>query len=78
MVVLIGMITGLVLVFIGQWRLGCLIIGVFLAVGGLERLMLPVELAGLLQARSRFFDVIILLGMGVAIIVLSIIVPGSS
>ncbi len=78
LVVLVGMIAGLVLVFAGHWRSGCLVLGVFLAIGGVERLVLPTERAGLLQARSRFFDVILLLGMGVSIIVLSIIVPGHS
>ena len=74
-VVVAGMIVGLVIVAFGHWRLGCLVVGAFLAVGGLERLMLPTEKAGLLRVRSRFFDVIILLGMGAAIIALSILVP---
>ncbi|QDP98630.1 DUF3017 domain-containing protein [Microlunatus elymi] len=74
-VVVAGMIAGLVLVAIGQWRLGCLVVGAFLAVGGLERLLLPTAKAGLLRVRSRFFDVIILIGMGAAIIALSILVP---
>jgi hypothetical protein len=78
LVVLIGMVAGLVLVFAGHWRLGCLILGVSLTVGGFERLLLPKERAGLLQARSKFFDVIILLGMGVMIIVLSIVVPNGN
>jgi hypothetical protein len=74
-VVLVGMIAGLVGVFLGQWRLGCLVIGAFLVIGGIERLLLPKQKAGLLQARSRFFDVTSLLGMGIAIIVLAIAVP---
>lgn len=74
-VVLAGMIAGLVAVFLGQWRMGCLVIGSFLTIGGFERLLLPKGRAGLLQARSRFFDSIALLGMGVAIIVLAIAVP---
>jgi hypothetical protein len=74
-VVVLGIIAGLITVVIGHWRLGCLIIGAFLAFGGIERLLLPKDSAGLLQARSRFFDVIALLGMGVMIIVLAIIVP---
>jgi hypothetical protein len=78
LVVLVGMVGGLVLVFAGHWRLGCLILGAFLTIGGFERLLLSKERAGLLQARSKFFDVIILLGMGVMIIVLSIAVPNGS
>lgn len=73
-VVVIGMIAGVLAVVVGHWRLGCVIIGGFLAIGGIERLLLK-DRAGLLRARSRFFDVIALLGMGILIIVLAIIVP---
>lgn len=77
MVVVIGMIAGLVAVVLGHWRMGCVIIGAFLTIGGIERLVLK-DRAGLLQARNRFFDVIALLGMGIVIIVLAIIVPQGS
>ncbi|MBO0811253.1 MAG: DUF3017 domain-containing protein [Microlunatus sp.] len=73
-VVVAGMIAGVVAVVLGHWRLGCVIIGAFLAIGGIERLILN-DRAGLLRARNRFFDVIALLGMGVVIIVLAIVVP---
>lgn len=76
-IVVAGMIAGIVAVVVGHWRLGCVIIGAFLTIGGIERLLLN-DRAGLLQARSRFFDVIALLGMGVVIIVLAIIVPAGS
>lgn len=76
-VVVIGMIAGLVAVVLGHWRMGCVIIGAFLTIGGIERLVLK-DRAGLLQARNRFFDVIALLGMGIVIIVLAIIVPQGS
>lgn len=76
-IVVAGMIAGVVAVVVGHWRLGCVIIGAFLTIGGIERLLLN-DRAGLLQARNRFFDVIALLGMGIVIIVLAIIVPAGS
>ena len=73
-VVVIGMAAGVVGVLIGHWRLGCVVIGAFLTIGGIERLVLA-DRSGLLQARNRFFDVIALLGMGIGVIVLAIVVP---
>jgi uncharacterized YccA/Bax inhibitor family protein len=75
LVVVAGIVAGLVLVFLGQWRLGSVIIGAILTIGGLIRMMLPKDWTGLLQARSRFVDVITLLLMGVLIMVLAIAVP---
>lgn len=74
-VVVAGIVVGLLLVFLGQWRVGCLLIGAILTVGGLVRMMLPKDWSGLLQARSRFVDVITMLLMGVMIMVLAIVVP---
>lgn len=74
-VVVAGIVGGLVLVFLGQWRIGCLVIGAILNVGGLVRMVLPKDWNGLLQARSRFVDVITLLLMGTMIMVLAIVVP---
>lgn len=76
-VVVIGMAAGVLVVVLGHWRLGSVIIGAFLTIGGIERFVLK-NRAGLLQARNRFFDVIALLGMGIAIIVLAIVVPAGT
>ena len=75
--VLIGVAAGLVVAVIGEqtWRLGCLIIGVSLLIGGVIRSALPSRDAGLLQVRSRLFDVLLLSLGGAAIIALSIAVP---
>lgn len=75
--VLIGVTAGLVVAVIGEqtWRLGCLIIGVSLLVGAVIRGALPSRDAGLLQVRSRLFDVLLLGLGGAAIIALSIAVP---
>jgi len=76
-VVVIGMLAGVLVVVLGHWRMGSVVIGAFLTIGGIERIVLK-DRAGLLQARNRFFDVIALLGMGIAIIVLAIVVPAGS
>jgi len=73
-VVVLGMLAGVLVVVLGHWRMGSVVIGVFLTIGGIERIVLK-DRAGLLQARNRFFDVIALLGMGIGIIVLAIVVP---
>ncbi|BAK34274.1 hypothetical protein MLP_12600 [Microlunatus phosphovorus NM-1] len=75
--VLLGVAAGLVVAVIGEqtWRLGCLIIGVSLLVGGVVRGALPSRDAGLLHVRSKLFDVALLGLGGAAIIALSIVVP---
>jgi len=78
LVVLIGVALGLVVAVIGEqtWRLGCLIIGTSLLVGAVIRGALPGREAGLLQIRSRPFDITVLVLGGIAIIALSVVVPG--
>jgi hypothetical protein len=78
LVVLIGVVLGLVVAVLGQqtWRIGCLIIGTSLLVGAVIRGALQNRDAGLLQVRSRGFDIAVLTLGGIAIIALSIVVPG--
>lgn len=76
-VVVIGMLAGLLVVVLGHWRMGSVVIGASLTIGGIERIVLK-NRAGLLQARNRFFDVIALLGMGIGIIVLAFAVPSGT
>jgi Protein of unknown function (DUF3017) len=77
LIVVIGVIAGLVVSFLGEstWRLGCLLIGASLGVGAVERIALPSRDAGLLQVRTKAFDVTFLAVAGAAIIALSIVVP---
>lgn len=75
--VLLGVAIGLGAVMADHWRGGCLVIGSSLTIGGLLRLLLPEDRIGLLQARSRFFDVTALWGMGIAIVILAAAVPPS-
>ena len=78
LVVLIGVAVGLALAVVGQqtWRLGCLVVGTSLLVGAVIRGALPGRDAGLLQVRSRPFDITVLTLGGIAIIALAIVVPG--
>lgn len=78
LVVLIGVGLGLAIAVLGAqtWRLGCLVIGTSLLVGAVIRGALPGRDAGLLQVRSRPFDITVLTLGGIAVIALSIVVPG--
>jgi Protein of unknown function (DUF3017) len=78
LIVVIGVAAGLVVAMVGEdtWRLGCLIIGGFLGVGAVTRSALPPGEAGLLQVRSKAFDVSALGIASLAIIALAIVVPG--
>lgn len=77
LIVVIGVAIGLVVTFLGPntWRLGCLIIGSSMAIGAVERLALPAADAGLLQVRSKPFDIAVMALAGGAIIALAIAVP---
>ncbi len=78
LVVLVGVVIGLVIAVLGAqtWRLGGLVIGTSLLIGAVIRGALPGRDAGLLQVRSRPFDITVLTLGGIAIIALSIAVPG--
>lgn len=75
LIVVAGILVGLGVAFVGQWRMGSMIIGSSLLIGAVERMLLSRRDAGLLQVRTKAFDIIVLLGMGAAIIALAILVP---
>ncbi|WP_375423752.1 DUF3017 domain-containing protein [uncultured Friedmanniella sp.] len=77
-VVVVGVVAGLVVVVLGDttWRLGSLVIGASLLVGAVERIVLPSRGAGLLQVRSKPFDVSVLALVGIGVLVLAVAVPG--
>ena len=78
-VVLLGVVAGLVIALVWEsgWRLGCLVIGGSLGVGAIERIAMPSRDAGLLQVRSKAFDVGMLTVLSAAIITLAVVVhPG--
>ena len=77
LVIVVGVAAGLVVSLLGDatWRLGGYLVGASLLVGALERIILPDRQAGLLEVRSKPFDVMVLALTGVAILVLSYYVP---
>lgn len=76
LLIVIGIVVaGLGLVVAQHWRLGSGVIGAGLCIGALERALLPRRVAGLLQVRSRVFDVGFMACVGVGVIVLAFIVP---
>ena len=63
---------GLVLVTFGYWRRGLVVIGLALMGTALLRLLLPLRRVGLLAVRSRWVDVLMLAGTGLALTVLTL------
>ncbi|MGV8907564.1 MAG: DUF3017 domain-containing protein [Propionicimonas sp.] len=72
--VLTGVALGLAIVFLGQWRAGCTLIGAAITGGGLLRL-LPQQRVGLLAVRNRAVDSILLLGVGIGVMILAWWIP---
>jgi Protein of unknown function (DUF3017) len=67
---------GLLVVAFGPWRNGVGIIGVALIVGALCRFVLSDNNAGMLRVRrNRWVDVLMLGGVGVALLVLASVIP---
>lgn len=75
--VVAGVLVGLAIAVVSPagWRVGCLVMGFSLVGGGLERIVLTSRRAGLLQVRSKPFDVTVLLLAGAAVLVLAVVVP---
>lgn len=75
--VIVPVLSGLAIIVFSDdfWRLGCLVVGSALGFGALIRLALPGRAAGLLQVRSKAFDVVLMALCGAAIIALAIVVP---
>lgn len=67
--------AGVVVVWVGFWRLGSFIVAGALVAAGVLRWSLPSRLAGLLVVRTRVFDVTILLGMAIFVVLLAVLVP---
>ena len=75
--VLGGGVTGIALIVppLDHFRAGSMLLSVSVLFAALARAVLPPRRVGLLVVRSRPFDVLVLLGMGVALVILAIIVP---
>lgn len=70
-----SVLGGLVVVVFGPWRTGTLVMGVGLVLGGGMRLVLPDRQAGMLRVRRKGTDVALMVLVGIALIVLSFVVP---
>ena len=73
-VVAVGLLVGLVLVFLGHVRPGGYVASAALILGGLLRLVLPSARAASLTVRSRAVDALMLFGLGAALLVLVAVV----
>ena len=67
--------AGLATAGTGRWRLGVLIVGLSLIGAAVLRAVLPARTAGLLVVRGRLLDAVMLLGLGLATVVLILAVP---
>lgn len=72
-----GVLGGVVSTLLGpqNWRPGCVVVGVSVVLAAVLRLVLSRRRAGLLQVRSKPFDVALLLLTGSAIVALALAVP---
>ena len=77
LVVAAGVIVGLLIAVLSRdgWRAGAVVIGCSLLLGAGIRIALPPRESGLLQVRSRAFDVVALIVGGLAIVVLALAIP---
>ncbi len=73
--VLVAVGIGLLVVTVGHWRQGLVMIGLALVGAGVLRLLLPVRRVGFLAVRSRPTDVVLLAGAGLALTVTALTIP---
>lgn len=78
LLVLGASLVGLGIVAAGAWRTGVGWIGAGLLVAAMARLVLPEEAAGMLRVRRKWSDVLMLTVAGVALLVLSVVVPNQN
>lgn len=72
---LLVVVGGGVTMALGQWRSGAIIVGAATLLAAGMRLVLPRQVAGLLVMRRRWIDVLVLAGLGIAIIAVAVSVP---
>jgi hypothetical protein len=75
--VLVAVGVGLLVLTVGHWRTGMVIIGLALIGAAVLRLLLPVRRVGFLAVRSRPVDVVLLAGTGLALTVIVLTIPFS-
>ena len=65
----------LLIVGVGQWRGGSLVVAAGLMFGGVARFLLPDRLSGLLRVRRKRLDVLMLSGAAVVLAVIALSIP---
>jgi len=69
-------VVGLVIITVGPWRRGVALIGFALLLGAVARAVLRDRDAGMLRVRrNRWVDVLMLGGVGTALILLASVIP---
>jgi len=75
--VLVAVGVGLLVLTVGHWRTGMVIIGLALIGAAVLRLLLPVRRVGFLAVRSRPVDVVLMAGAGLALTVVALTIPAA-
>jgi hypothetical protein len=75
LVVVVVTVVGLGLVAFGPWRRGVALLGLALLFAAAMRLVTKESEAGMLRVRSRWFDVTMLAGVGIALLALAANIP---
>jgi hypothetical protein len=75
--VLLTVGLGLLVVTVGHWRIGIMVMGLALLGGAALRIFLPLRRVGFLAVRTRTIDVALLGGGGLLVVVLAVITPPS-
>jgi hypothetical protein len=75
--VLVTVGAGLLVVTLGHWRRGLVVIGLTMVLAALLRLLLPERRVGFLAVRSRPVDVVLMAGAGVALTVIALTIPAA-
>lgn len=75
LVQLAAVVVGLVLVFLGPWRVGMTVIGAAFLLGAVARAAVPLDHTGMLRVRGKIFDIAWMAFLGVALVLLAIVVP---
>ncbi len=73
--VLLGLVTGLVVLSFYDFRAGSIILGVAIIFGAALRMVLPRDRAGLLAIRSRPVDLVTMFGLGITLTTVAVLIP---
>jgi uncharacterized membrane protein len=75
--VLLLVLIGLLLVALGHWRRGSVLLGIALLLAATLRAVAPQERMGLLAIRSRTVDILLYSGLGLVIIAVATTIVGA-